>query len=215
VIETLIVPVDLLGDCIEDGCVTHARHLAETLAPERYRLGVSIMPCPDSLEEWRSAHRTARRRADRCARLGYVFSEVDYSQYSDDIFEINTSLEQRQGRPMADGYLIRHQHGRLSEFPCHLHNTRTYGVTISRLKPKLVAYMTIHRSSELAMVSMILGHGGFLKDEIMYLLFAGMVEDQSGYGGILFYNRHDSGTEGLRFYKERVGFREGDVAWSM
>jgi hypothetical protein len=63
------------------------------------------------------------------------------------------------------------------------------------------------------MVSMILGHGDYLIDEIMYLLFAGMVEDQAGYAGILYYNRHDSGQEGLRFYKERVGFREGDVAW--
>jgi hypothetical protein len=49
----------------------------------------------------------------------------------------------------------------------------------------------------------------------MYLLFAGMIEDQSGNPGILYYNRHDSGTPGLVFYKERLGFREGDVAWSM
>jgi hypothetical protein len=212
VLETLALPVDLVGDCAEQGCVDHAQHLAETLASVRYQQGVSIMACPASLEEWRAEHRTARKRADRCERRGYVFNEVDYSQYPDDIHAINTSLEQRQGRPMADGYLHRIERGRLPQFPCDLHNTRTYGVLSPRLN--LVAYMTLHRSNELAMMSMILGHGDYLTDEIMYLLFAGMVEDQSGNPGILYYNRHDSGQEGLRFYKERVGFSEGDVAWS-
>jgi hypothetical protein len=61
---------------------------------------------------------------------------------------------------------------------------------------------------------MILGHGSHLRCDVMYLLFAGVVEDQSGNPGILYYNRHDSGGEGLRFFKERLGFREGDVAWS-
>lgn len=211
-IETLEVPVDLVGGCVDVGCLGHAHGLAQTLAPIRYQRGVSIMACPASLDEWRGQHRTARKRADRCQRRGYVFSEVDYSKFSDDIFEINTSLEQRQGRPMADGYLTHCTHGRLSEFPCHLHNTRTYGVLKG---PRLRAYLTLHRSNELGMVSMILGHGGHLANEIMYLLFAGMVEDQSGNPGVLFYNRHDSGQDGLRFYKERVGFSEGDVAWSM
>jgi hypothetical protein len=212
VLETLALPVDLVGDCVEEGCADHAQHLAETLASIRYQRGVSIMACPASLDEWRSEHRTARKRSDRCERRGYIVNEVDYSQYSDDMFAINTSLDERQGRPMAAGYTKFCERGRLAQFPCDLHNTRTYGVLSPRLN--LVAYLTLHRSNELAMVSMILGHGDYLRDEVMYLLFAGMVEDQSGNPGILYYNRHDSGQEGLRFYKERVGFREGDVAWS-
>jgi hypothetical protein len=60
---------------------------------------------------------------------------------------------------------------------------------------------------------MILGHGDHLANEIMYLLFQGVVEDQAGYSGVLYYNRFDSGTEGLRFFKSRLGFYEGDVAW--
>jgi len=211
VIETLARTVDLVGHCTEDDCVRHARRLLETLAPIRYQRGVSIMDCPSSLDEWRAEHRTAKKRADRCARRGYVFSEVDYSQHSDDIYAINTSLDQRQGRPMADGYRCYRDRGRLPEFPCDLHNTRTYGVLQGR---RLRAYLTLHRSNELAMVSMILGHGDHLANEIMYLLFAGLVEDQAGNPGILYYNRHDSGQDGLRFYKERVGFTEGDVEWS-
>jgi hypothetical protein len=214
VIETAALPVSLIGSCRDESCDAHARRLYDTLAPIRYQRGVSIMACPSSLDEWRSEHRTARKRVDRCARRGYLFNEVDYSRYSDDIYAINTSLHERQGRPMADGYLERRPHGRLPEFPCDLHNTRTYGV-LDAGGWDLVAYLTLHRSNELGMISMILGHGSFLTDEIMYLLFAGMVEDQAGNPGVLYYNRFDSGTDGLRFYKERVGFREGDVAWSM
>jgi hypothetical protein len=115
---------------------------------------------------------------------------------------------------MADGYLERRDRGQLPEFPCDLHNTRTYGV-LTGGGWDLVAYMTLHRSNELAMVSMILGHGDHLADEVMYLLWAGMIEDQASYPGVLYYNRWDSGQDGLRFYKERVGLREGDVSWSM
>jgi hypothetical protein len=210
-VETLALPVDLVGDCVDQACIGHAAELGGKLASVRYQQGVSIMSCPASLDEWRAEHRTARKRADRCARRGYEFAEVDYSQYNGEIFEINTSLAERQGRAMADGYLTFRQHGRLPEFPCHLHNTRTYGVLRD---DRLVAYMTLHRSNELGMVSMILGHGDHLQAEIMYLLAQGMIEDQAGYDGVLYYNRHDSGQEGLRFYKERVGFTEGNVAWS-
>jgi hypothetical protein len=65
------------------------------------------------------------------------------------------------------------------------------------------------------MVSMILGHGDHLRNDIMYLLAAGMVEEQAGSGGWFYYNRHDSGTAGLVYYKERIGFHAADIAWSL
>jgi hypothetical protein len=33
--------------------------------------------------------------------------------------------------------------------------------------------------------------------------------------GVFFYNRHDSGTDGLVFYKERIGLRKGVVEWTL
>jgi hypothetical protein len=206
-------PVELVGDCNRGDCLEFALNLHKAVIDRRYRVGASIMETPETLLDWRAMHRTARKRSDRCYRLGYRFSEIDYSQYADDIYEINTSLSTRQGRPMSDGYLKHVERSKLPEFPCAVHRTTTYGVTISKLKPKLVSYMTLHRAGELALVSMILGHGDFLEDDIMFLLFAGMVEDQAGLGGILYYNRHDSGQEGLRFFKERLGFSEGSVEW--
>ncbi len=205
--------VDLMGGCHDDGCLRMADTMRLKLDVDKYRSGVSLMPVPVSVDEWRSEHRTARKRADRCARLGYLFGEMDRALYADDIYRINTSLARRQGRPMSEGYLSRKVPGRLPDYPCAMHNVRTFGVFAEA--DELVAYLTLYRLKELALVSMILGHGDHLKNDIMYALFAGVVEDQAGLGGWFYYNRHDSGTEGLRYYKERLGFREEDVAWSM
>jgi hypothetical protein len=207
--------IRLLGDCENDGvfCVPLMEKIRGTVDKTKYRQGAALMEMPESREAWEADHRTARKRAWRSERLGYRFAPVDLSQHSDDVFDINTSLATRQGRPMTAGYVEYHQQGKLPDYPCERHAIRTYGVTISRLKPKLVAYMSVYRINELVLISMILGHGNFLTDDIMYLLFAGMVEQQSHLGGWLYYNRWDSGTDGLRYYKEKTGFREGDIRW--
>jgi hypothetical protein len=209
-VEVLAQPVELVGNCSRGDCLEFAVKLHSAVEDRRYQVGASIMDNPPSLLAWRAEHRTARKRSDRCARLGYRFDQVDYSLHSDSMFEINTSLPTRQGRPMSAGYLKLVERSKLPEYPCAAHRTITYGVLSGQ---KLVAYLTLHRSGELAMVSMILGHGDRLRDDVMWLLFAGMVEDQAGQGGIFYYNRHDSGREGLRYYKERLGFREGSVEW--
>ncbi len=212
--KTATTEIELLGGCSLKVCRTMARDRKEQLDVPKYYCGVSLMAVPDALDEWREEHRTARKRSDRCERLGYRFAEIDRAEFADDILEINLSLPVRQGRPMSEGY---HDPSvsSLPEYECAMHNIRSYGVMLGRLKPKLVAYLTLYRVRELALVSMILGHGDFLADEIMYLLFAGVVHDQAGLGGWFYYNRHDSGTDGLRFYKERVGFAEADVEWTI
>ena len=195
-------------------CEDHTRKLFDQLNVPRYSVGASVMAVPDSLEEWQAEHRTARKRAWRAERLGYTFGEVDYSQHSDDIFVINTSLSERQGRPMKDGYTTNHRRAPLSvdQIRCPLHRTYTYGV---KTRSKLVAYLTLHRAGDLAMVSMILGHGAHLANDIMYLLAAGTIDRQAGNGGFFYYNRHDSGTDGLVYFKERIGFHAADLEWNL
>jgi hypothetical protein len=65
------------------------------------------------------------------------------------------------------------------------------------------------------MVSMILGHGDHFDAGIMFLLVQGVVEDQAGLGGFFFYNVHSSGQDGLRWAKERYGFRAADIQWTL
>jgi hypothetical protein len=194
------------------------RHLCRELALPLFTQLVtgyemcSVLSVPPSVEAWRDDHRTARKRSDRATRLGYRFSEIRRELYDDDIFEINTSLERRQGRPMSAGYLERTHFMPLPEYPCERHVIATYGVLTGR---KLVAYLWLYRAGELALVSSILGHGQHLQSDVMYLLFQGAVEAQADLGGYFVYNRADSGTEGLRYFKSKLGFEATEVAWAL
>lgn len=209
-LETEQITIHLLGDCTDPMCVHLEEKIRGTVDMPKYRKGAALMRVPVSRAHWESEHRTARKRAWRAERLGYHFDEIDRAMYSDAIYQINISLEHRQGRPMSEGYLEHHQQGSLPNYPCKLHNIRTYGVLHAGT---LVAYLTLYRIKELALISMILGHGDHLRNDIMYLLFAGLVADQAELGGCFYYNLWDSGLDGLRYYKEKVGFGPGDIRW--
>lgn len=196
------------------GCDDFAGPLLLQLGGGKYDL-CSVMEIPGSVDEWRSEHRTARKRASR-ARSGYTAGPIRREDYSDDIYQINTSLDTRQGRPMSETYRTAQAQTPLPDYPCPLHAIRTYGVWqgIQGLSAtRLVAYLWLYRSGDLALVSSILGHGDHLEKDIMYLLFEAMVDAESAHEGFLVYNRHDSGTDGLRYFKERLGFTEQKVDW--
>jgi hypothetical protein len=193
-------------------CRQFARPLFEQMDSGRYE-DVSLMPIPADVAEWRADHRTARKRADRAERKGYTFHHIARHRHADEVYEINTSASHRQGRPMTNGYQAPVVFSPLPMYPCDRHAIRTYGVTDRY--GTLRAYLWLYRAGDLALVSQILGHADYLADEIMYLLWQGMVSaeafvDPDGY---VVYNRHDSGTDGLRFFKERVGLAQTRVEW--
>lgn len=192
-------------------CADFAQPLLTQLRDGNYGV-CSVMPLPASLEDWRDAHRTARKRADRCLRRGYRFVQVDRAARADEIHEINVSAPERQGRPMAASYYDMPSTTPDPEWACERHGVHPYGVETKL--GILVAYLWIYRAGDLLLVSQILGHEAFLEDEIMYLLWAGMLASEPPEDGYLVYNRHDSGTPGLRFYKERVGLESTPVRWT-
>jgi hypothetical protein len=191
-------------------CETFARPLYEQMSSGRYDLCsvVNLQP----IEDWRADHRTARKRADRAERRGYRFAWVNRAHFNEDIHEINTSAAYRQGRPMTDSYQQFKEYAPLPLYWCRRHAIRTYGVLKDN---RLVAYLWLYRVGELALVSQILGHADHLENEVMYLLMQGVMTSEYACDphGYLVYNRHDSGTDGLRFYKERCGFVEMGVEW--
>jgi hypothetical protein len=172
----------------------------------------SVLPIT-SLKEWRAGHRTARKRADHAKRLGYAFREIAREEYDEDIFQINTSKTHRQGRRMTAAYRERTHFLPLPEYPCPRHGIWTYGVLDAR--GTLVAYLWLYRSGDMALVSSILGHGEHEPKDVMYLLFEGVLSAQAGNDGYFVYNRHDSGTEGLRYFKSKLGFVPMEVAWEL
>lgn len=177
----------------------------------------SVLPIPETIGEWRAEHRTARRRAAHARRFGNYGGTWARTGFEDDIFDINTSADKRQGRPMSDGYRVRPVFND-PDYPCSRHGVHYYGVRTAKDgvmgAGKLVAYLWVYRAGELALVSTILGHADYLAEDVMYPLFEAALFGEIENGpGMMVYNRHDSGTDGLRYFKERLGFRESAVEW--
>ena len=173
-----------------------------------YGSGTSVAILPDSYDQWfQEVGYGTRRKVRRAEKLGYTFEQIDRDKYLDDIFEINNSLESRQGRQMGEAYRKRWEaFGPLPDQPCRRHRLATYGV----LKDgKLFAYTWVYITGEMLLPSTLLGHGDFLNDGIMYLLLAGVFKDAIETSGTRYavYERHWSGLPGLRFFKEQLGFQ--------
>jgi hypothetical protein len=178
------------------------------LLSHNYTFGCSVMDIPaDPLAE----HRTFRKRVLRAQRKAYIVDTFEPRDYYEDILLINRSLPKRQGRPMGDSYVnLKPTTGEMPKVSCPRHNIQMYGCFFEN---KLLAYASIYRCGELVHVSQILGHGDFLDDGIMYLLMSEVMFANTG--GVLFYADHRGGTEGLRWFKERIGLAEEDVTWKL
>lgn len=197
--------------CAHPSCGQFAYPLFTQLRDGNYdRMAVAPI---ETLQEWMAAHKTARKRAARATIRGYKFVHVEPHRRVEEIYSINTSMPERQGRPMTPGYQMRPSYTPDQKFPCRRHAVRRYGV--EDWTGDLVAYLWLYRAGELALVSQILGHREHLENEVMYLLWAGMVDCESKLEpeGFIVYNRWDSGQDGLRFFKERVGLTETPVLW--
>lgn len=196
-------------------CTDLAEPLRQQMTEGRYD-EMSVLPIPLDLEEWRSENRTARRRANRARHRGYWARGFERAWHADHIHAINTSTDQRQGRPMSKGYRDYPSDSPLPEYPCARHAIRTTGVfTVVGDLETLVAYLVMIRAGELALVSQILGHADHLENEVMFLLFEKALEREieADPAALVVYNRHDSGTPGLRFHKELLGFQPMPVEW--
>lgn len=210
-IQSRRVAISLETACDYPECAEFAFPLYKQLRDGNYDR-CSVMSILASISEWRDEHRTARKRADRCERRGYTFTKIERHARVDEIHAINTSMPERQGRPMSQGYRERPTETPLPTYLCPRHRVSTYGVEDA--DGVLVAYLWLYRAGQLALVSQILGHARHLENEVMYLLWRGMVEAESADAdGFVVYNRWDSGQDGLRFYKERVGLAETEVRW--
>ena len=171
----------------------------------------AVMPLPRSRDAWEAEHRTARKRAWRAEGFGYFAARINRGESEDDVHAINTSRDYRQGRPMSDGYRTPPTYLD-TEYPCLRHGVHAYGVLDGH--STLVAYLWMYRAGDLALVSQVLGHGNHEGYGIMYLLFREALAAEGAIApGVCVYNRYDSGTDGLRFLKDRVGFEPVPVEW--
>ena len=152
---------------------------------------------------------TARNLYRRALRAGVCAREVtmdERNQRLDELFEINTSAETRQGKPMSEGYLKRPEPMTESK-QCPNHYTKWLGVFDGN--GKWVGYHVGHYCGNFSATSTILGHAGYLKDNIMLVLWGEFIRQCMG-NGIRFasYYLMNSGTDGLKHWKRSVGLHD-------
>jgi hypothetical protein len=212
-----MIECDLVAGCTDESCLDMAEDEFVLLRKPTYSHGASIRRLVGTdAEEPFAEHRTARKRALRAKRKGYLVVTFEPRDRYADMLSINRSSPVRQGRAMDDSYVnLTPTTGLIGPPKCHAHNVTMYGVATPE-HLRIVAYGCIYRCGDLVHVSQWLGHADFLDDGIMFLLAEWIMREQTAKGGrLFFYNRHDSGTEGLRWYKERIGLQEGDVRWTL
>jgi hypothetical protein len=137
----------------------------------------------------------------RCLKLGYLFKPFNPNAEIDAIFEINTSSTERQGREMDESYMQL-----VAEWPNDEVNN-WFGIYSK--EGKLVAYVWAYVVGEMVLINRILGHGDYLKENVMYLLMTNVVSTFVNDNRINFimYDTFGKFENGLVMFKKRIGFK--------
>jgi len=143
--------------------------------------------------------------AKRARKRGYTFAPIDRNAYVDQIHAINTSLTERQGRPMSAAYTTRSEH--FDQLP----NFRYYGV----FSPcgKLVAYANMGYYGDFAALAQLMGYRN--NDGIMHLLIVDLVSSliTEGRARFLMYDTYFGASAGMQSFKRMLGFQPHYVSY--
>jgi hypothetical protein len=176
-------------------------------------LGVALIDttafsAPEAYIQSVNGKNSAAYFARKASRAGYAFKPIDPNLLGSEIFEVNTSVKERQGREMDSAYFNRDMN--YPAGPGH----RYFGVFI---EGKLVAYCWLMVLGELVLVNRLLGHGDHLKNGVMYLLMTEAITAAiaNREGRYIMYDTYFGASEGLKMFKERLGFRPYRVSWRM
>lgn len=178
---------------------------------------LSIAPLFGSGDLYRAGvSRVARTNARWAHGRGYRWQLVDRSEWEDDLHAIRSSAPWRQGRPMPASYMEWQPYGSdaLPEDHCRRHLVAIHGVLSD--EERLVAYLQMVQCGEIARINTIIGHADHLPNRVMWLLCLDALSWHANYCRAEFglYYTHDSGSGGgLRYFKERLGFRACEPRW--
>ena len=145
----------------------------------------------------------------KAARANYVFREIDPNKFIDEIFAINNSASERQGREMDESYKVK-----MNSYPVDKYN-QYFGVF---KEENLVAYLWVVKSGELVVLNRLLAHADHLNAGVMYLLVTSYISHAIISEKELKYVMYDTffgASEGLKMFKKRCGFIPHRVKWEI
>jgi hypothetical protein len=176
--------------------------------------GVALLNIPRKFEEYLKGKEKelTRRKIRRAKGCGFYFDCFSPIKYIDEIISINISLPFRQGIPLHKSYQdsnhVKYSFQSIDEI---------YGVFDKNNTLKAYAYTPI--SGDVFIFSTLLGHGDDLINGIMYLLISEVIREmierkiKLGAPQWAMYDTMLGASEGLRFFKERLGFKPYRVQW--
>ena len=150
-------------------------------------------------EEYVNTHHRGERNARKAKSRGYIFCEIDRNNYINEIHEINTSIEVRQGKPMDASYLKKNNHYE------SVKNYKYYGV-LDR-DGRLMAYCNLGIYGDFALFSQLLGYRN--NDGTMYLLVTEAICRFINDSAIkyMMYDTYFGANAGLQNFKTILGFK--------
>jgi hypothetical protein len=140
-------------------------------------------------------------------RRGYTVRKIDRNNHIQEIHEINTSLDARQGRPMDMPYLtLQTEYDNGPPFQC-------YGVF--DIEGRLMGYCSFGTYGNFAATERILGHKN--NDGFMYLLLLEIICSLIDQGALRFfmYDTFMGAQPGLKNFKKRIGFQPYRVSYTI
>jgi hypothetical protein len=166
----------------------------------RYASGDDYMA---SVKGRNSAEHHARKARSR----GYVVVEIDRNDFIDDLHEINTSLDTRQGRPMDDTYRQKQ-----TCYPREK-NYKYFGVV--NPAGKLAAYSNLGFYGNFVAFDRLLGLRN--NDGVMHLMVTEIVRQmiESRTYAYLMYDTYFGASPGLRAFKKMLGFEPYRAKYSL
>jgi hypothetical protein len=163
-----------------------------------------------SHEEYMSSvkgRNSAEQHARKARSRGYRVVEIDRNDYIDEIHEINTSLEVRQGRTMDAIYT-----NKVTQYP-YDKNFTYYGVL--NAAGKLMAYGDLGLYGNFVAFNRVLGVRN--NDGVMHLMvteiICRLIED--GRCHYLMYDTFFGASPGLRGFKKMLGFEPYRAKYSI
>jgi len=175
--------------------------------------GVALLPIQGNGQDYLKGRdrQAARTNVNRATAAGFWVAWCDPQEYLEAILAVNLSTPMRQGRPMAPEY----------RDPAALKAYFQEGGDLFGAfdaEGRLRAYLHLVDGGEVAIIARLLAHADDLDRGIMYLLVTGLVKEllasKRGVCRWLMYDTLLGGSEGLNYFKERVGFKPYVVRWT-
>ncbi len=179
------------------------------------QIGVALLAMPDTLEKYLdgSERQYLRRMRNRAIREGYTCRRFNAMDRFDQIMDIHNSMGVRQGKPLEAIYLDANL---VREFFVG----RSACLGVFDKDDVLRGYFETDLIGDVWYLRRLIGHGDHLGKGIMYLVVSHLVDEmcanqrEHGFPTWGMYDTYFGGTDGLRFFKDHLGFIPYNVTWS-